>query len=86
MDRAAVERAVGAPVTPFYVVLEPPPGDPPPGRPVRVPPPSLDEGPHRSYAIQWFFFALLAVVGAVTFAQSERGRAGQDSTYEGLKD
>jgi surfeit locus 1 family protein len=32
--------------------------------PVRLTPPSLDEGPHRSYAIQWFCFALIAIVGA----------------------
>jgi len=74
LDPAAVTRVVGAPVTPYYVVLDPPPGDPPPNRPVRVPPPALDEGPHKSYAIQWFFFALLAVVGGVVFARSDRAR------------
>jgi surfeit locus 1 family protein len=29
----------------------------------RVPPPSLDEGPHKSYAVQWFAFATVAMVG-----------------------
>ena len=72
LDGGAVARAVGAPVTPYYVVLDPPAGDPPKDRPVRLPRPALDEGPHRSYAIQWFFFAALAVVGALTFARSER--------------
>ena len=74
LDRDAVARVVGAPVAPYVIALDPPPGNPPPDRPVRVPPPALDEGPHRSYAIQWFFFAALAVVGAVVFARSERGR------------
>jgi surfeit locus 1 family protein len=29
----------------------------------RWPPPALDNGPHLSYAIQWFCFGLIAVVG-----------------------
>lgn len=28
-----------------------------------VPPPALDEGPHRMYALQWFSFAAIALVG-----------------------
>lgn len=32
--------------------------------PARIPPPSLDDGPHLSYAIQWFSFAVIAIVGA----------------------
>ena len=39
----------------------------PPTRPLLtpVPLPELDEGPHLSYAIQWFLFSALAVVGWV---------------------
>ena len=37
----------------------PPDGD----YPVRLDPPARDEGPHRSYAIQWFLFAGVVVVG-----------------------
>jgi surfeit locus 1 family protein len=33
------------------------------GLPRRWAPPALDEGPHLSYAIQWFSFALIIVVG-----------------------
>ena len=33
------------------------------GLPRRWPPPALDDGPHLSYAIQWFSFALIIVVG-----------------------
>jgi surfeit locus 1 family protein len=36
---------------------------PSPGLPRRWPPPSLDDGPHLSYAIQWFSFALIILVG-----------------------
>lgn len=33
--------------------------------PRRLPPPTVDAGPHRSYAAQWFAFAIIAVVGGV---------------------
>ncbi len=33
--------------------------------PARSPPPPLDEGPHLSYAIQWFSFATIAIVGTL---------------------
>jgi surfeit locus 1 family protein len=48
--------------------------DPPPlaGLPVLVPPEELSEGPHLSYAIQWFTFATIAVVGAVILLRRER--------------
>lgn len=29
----------------------------------QLPPPTLDEGPHLSYAVQWVIFAIIAVVG-----------------------
>ena len=36
-----------------------------PDDPAPVPPPSLDEGPHLSYAAQWFIFAVCVLVGWV---------------------
>lgn len=33
--------------------------------PTPIPPPQLDEGPHLSYAIQWFIFSIAVVVGWV---------------------
>jgi surfeit locus 1 family protein len=36
-----------------------------PDDPVPVPAPTLDEGPHLSYAAQWFIFALAVLVGWV---------------------
>jgi len=33
--------------------------------PLPTPPPSLDQGPHLSYAVQWFIFAVAVVVGWV---------------------
>lgn len=44
--------------------------------PARVPPPSQSEGPHFSYAMQWFGFALVAIVGFVAFAR--RGAGARD--------
>ena len=75
-----IARAVGAPVTPYYVVVEAPPGEtkPPLDRPVRIPAPALDEGSHQSYAIQWFSFALVAVVGGVAFARGDARRRVAD--------
>ena len=46
----------------------PQPGDLP--RP--EPPPELSEGPHLSYAIQWFSFAAIALVGAVILHRRDR--------------
>ncbi|HSY81269.1 MAG TPA: SURF1 family protein [Gemmatimonadaceae bacterium] len=59
----AVAAWAGYPVRPYDVMLE---GDTAvsPGHPVRFGQPSVDEGPHMSYAIQWFSFALIAVIGA----------------------
>ena len=42
------------------------------GTPVRADPPPLDEGPHRSYAIQWFAFALVGVAGSVLVGTRDR--------------
>jgi surfeit locus 1 family protein len=36
--------------------------------PVPLPPPELDEGPHLGYAIQWFSFSAIALVGALALA------------------
>lgn len=76
LDPAAVARAVGYPVSSFYVVARPGPGEgaPPGDRPVRVEPPALDEGSHQSYAVQWFSFAAVAVVGGLAFARAQRRR------------
>ena len=40
--------------------------------PIPLPQEELSEGPHLSYAIQWFCFAIIAVVGAVILVRRER--------------
>ena len=43
--------------------------------PIPVPLPKLSEGPHLSYAIQWFSFAVVALVGAVLLLRRDRRAA-----------
>jgi surfeit locus 1 family protein len=42
--------------------------------PPRLIPPPPSEGSHKSYALQWFSFAAIAVIGAVLFAYNDRRR------------
>lgn len=64
LDIPLIERAMEIDVAPMYVQrLE---SDPPEGEwPARVTNPPLDEGPHLSYAGQWFFFTAVALIGWV---------------------
>jgi len=55
---------------PFVIQLEG--RDPPGGLPRRWPPPVFDNGPHLSYAIQWFSFALIALVGTAVMIRKGR--------------
>ncbi|HXF94805.1 MAG TPA: SURF1 family protein [Gemmatimonadales bacterium] len=41
--------------------------------PIPVPPPALDEGPHLFYAVQWFSFALVALVGTGALLRRSAG-------------
>lgn len=63
LDRLAPQ--FGGDIAPFYIELvstEPPLRA---GQPVPVVPPVLDEGPHLSYAVQWFIFAACVGIGWV---------------------
>jgi cytochrome oxidase assembly protein ShyY1 len=40
--------------------------------PVRLAYPALDEGSHENYAIQWFSFATIALVGGVALYRRSR--------------
>jgi surfeit locus 1 family protein len=51
---------------------------PPPSSPAalrRWPPPELSDGPHLSYVVQWFSFAVIIVVGSVVLLRQRRTRA-----------
>ncbi|MEQ8840401.1 MAG: SURF1 family protein [Acidimicrobiales bacterium] len=61
LDIGAVEEMLDLDLENSWVQLveqAPPLGE----LPIPVPPPGLDEGPHLSYAFQWFFFAVGTVV------------------------
>lgn len=72
LDRAAVQALVGLPVAPYIVVQTSDSGSHTDSVPVRLGMPALTEGPHKSYAVQWFSFALVAVVGGVALARRSR--------------
>jgi len=55
---------------PFVIQLES--ADPARGLPRRWPSPAFDDGPHLSYAIQWFSFALIALVGTAVLIRKGR--------------
>lgn len=72
LDAARLSATLPYPIEPYYVVALPDSASAPSanlqtGTPgdtvVRLALPSLDEGPHKSYAIQWFSFAAIAIVG-----------------------
>jgi surfeit locus 1 family protein len=63
LDPATVARRIGRPVADFYIIVQPESEQHSTQIPVRVPVPPLDDGPHLSYAIQWFAFAAIAILG-----------------------
>ena len=72
LDRAAIQALVGLPVAPYVVVQDADSASHRDSVPVRLEMPALDEGPHKSYAIQWFSFAVIAVVGGVALSRRSR--------------
>jgi surfeit locus 1 family protein len=72
LDRAAVQALVGLPVAPYILVQTSDSAAHPDSVPVRLAIPALNEGPHQSYAVQWFSFALVAVVGGVALSRRSR--------------
>ncbi|MGH7630506.1 MAG: SURF1 family protein [Gemmatimonadales bacterium] len=77
LDLARVRSRVPYPV--LDVVLRQMPDPSLASFPRRRPVPPLDEGPHRLYAIQWFAFALTAVVFAGVFLRKSQGAEDQRS-------
>jgi len=68
----SIATLIGRPVAPFVLLVL---GDTTMTditRPSRVPPPPITEGPHLSYALQWFSFATVFVVGFLAFTRTRR--------------
>ncbi len=79
LDRDTLAALTGAPLAPFVLLAL---GDTTMTditKPASVPPPSPSEGPHKSYAMQWFGFALVFVVGFVAFTWGSK-RSGDDGS------
>jgi surfeit locus 1 family protein len=87
VSRSEIASKIPYPVAPYYLDAT---GDSADGaHPARHGIPALDEGPHRSYAIQWFAFAAFALAGALMIVLRERhpsspygGHGPPDATRE----
>lgn len=62
VDPARLAEEVGAGALYPAFLLADDGGTPASSYPVPVDPPALDDGPHRSYAVQWFLFAGIGIV------------------------
>jgi surfeit locus 1 family protein len=69
LSRREATSRIPAPLAPYYLVAT---GDTASSHPARREMPALDEGSHRGYAIQWFAFAAIAIVGALVVIRKER--------------
>lgn len=71
LDLPALQHLLPYPIKAFYIRQSPDIALP--RFPRRLDPPLLDDGPHLSYAIQWFAFAIMAIVfGGIIVRQKER--------------
>jgi surfeit locus 1 family protein len=73
VDTAQIEQQAGYRLLPIFIEQQPAPGDP--GLPRPTPTSDLGEGPHLSYAIQWFAFATILLIGYPVFAYQRLRRA-----------
>ena len=69
LSRSEVSSRIASPLAPYYLIAT---GDTASSHPVRREMPALDSGPHRGYAIQWFSFAAIAIIGALAVIRRER--------------
>lgn len=68
----AIAASTGLPVASYLVVQTSDSVAKPDSVPVRLVYPALDEGSHENYAIQWFSFATIALVGGVALYRRSR--------------
>lgn len=80
LNRERIASTLPYPVAPVLIV-DLSPGDRKLGAPTRLQFPSLDEGSHKSYAIQWFTFAAIALYGVgYLFWLEGRKKRGQHTS------
>ncbi len=81
LDRDSLQARLPYVLYPLILVQQDGRGkEPTTGTPVRLEPPPLSEGSHRSYAIQWFGFAITGIVGTVLVVARDRRRAAATAT------
>jgi len=86
VDPAALRDSVPYPLLRFVIQQLPPstgPEPPPPPGLVRWPLPEVSNGPHLSYAIQWFSFATIIVVGSLALMRKRATDRGKTTPPEG---
>jgi len=71
LDLASLRARIPYPLLDVYILQSPDSGLP--RYPIRLQPAPLTDGPHLSYAIQWFAFAVIAVGGGFIFALRTKG-------------
>lgn len=87
LDEGAVASLIPYPVSRVYLVAtEQDTVVPVSQRVARLSPPPLDEGPHLSYAIQWFSFAVIALVGAGAVAIRKEQDVGRGTPFREARD
>jgi surfeit locus 1 family protein len=87
IDLDQIGAQLPGPVAPVYLDLVSSRPEVGPADPTPVPPPSLDDGPHLSYAMQWWIFAVCVLIGWVLAVRrsigTRRDQPGDGTTDEG---
>lgn len=76
VDLARIQAQLPYRIAPVYVLLQERTTTQPDELPLPAPLPELSEGSHLSYAVQWFTFATIALVGFVIVALREGRGSG----------
>jgi surfeit locus 1 family protein len=72
VDLRSIGQQLPYELLPWYVKLQAQtPAQPEGGLPILEPPPELTNGPHLGYAIQWFSFATIAIIGWAVLVRRE---------------
>lgn len=71
VDLSRIQAQLPYRIAPVYLLLQDQAPPQTAGLPEPSPLPALSEGPHLSYAIQWFTFAAIALIGSVVLARRE---------------
>src|SRR3954452_4454108 len=72
LDLDVLRRKSPRPILPLYLQQLPDSAADAGEPPVRGPIPALDNGPHLSYAVQWFSFAIIGVIGLIVVFLRQR--------------